>query len=97
MNWAWVNAMRMQLDFGPLTTNTLLIGQEGSTTPLHFDEQENFLHQIGGTKTCYLYAPSYYKYFYPYSKQHHHWSYDLHLSGSCFQYEAKNSSSSPSI
>ena len=70
MNWAWVNAMRMQLDFGPLTTNTLLIGQEGSTTPLHFDEQENFLHQIGGTKTCYLFAPSYYKYFYPYPLQH---------------------------
>ena len=25
MNWAWVNAMRIQLDFGPLTTNTLLL------------------------------------------------------------------------
>eukprot|EP00943_MAST-04B_sp_MAST-4B-sp1_P008815 g8815.t1 len=70
INWAWINAMKLQLNFGPLTTNALLIGQERSVTPLHYDEQDNFLHQVSGDKTCFLFDPSHFKYFYPHPLHH---------------------------
>ena len=70
INWEWVNSMKTCLNFGELTTNTLLIGQEGSVTPLHYDEQENFLHQIGGSKTCILFSPAHFQYFHPFPVHH---------------------------
>ena len=70
INWGWVNSMKTHLNFGELTTNTLLIGQEGSVTPLHYDEQDNFLHQIGGAKTCILFSPANFPHFHPFPVHH---------------------------
>ena len=56
-NWPWLAEMKQILRFGGLTTNLLLIGQDGCVTPVHYDEQENFFAQAAGWKRVVLFAP----------------------------------------
>ena len=45
-HWSWLAEMKKVLRFGGLTTNLLLIGQDGCVTPSHYDKQENFFAQV---------------------------------------------------
>lgn len=53
---AWNDVLTMKLNhgWGPLTTNMLLVGQAGNTTPAHFDEQVNTIAQHGVRAIVYL-------------------------------------------
>eukprot|EP01138_Halocafeteria_seosinensis_P012906 gb/GECG01013184.1/.p1 GENE.gb/GECG01013184.1/~~gb/GECG01013184.1/.p1 ORF type:complete len:484 (+),score=69.03 gb/GECG01013184.1/:1-1452(+) len=53
-----------------LTSNVLLIGHAGSTTPIHFDEQENLFVQIQGKKQVILASPENYLNLYPFPRHH---------------------------
>ena len=69
-NWKWLSSQQKTNQWGPLTSNLLLIGQPGNITPLHYDEQENFFAQAKGYKRCILYSPSQFKCFYPFPFHH---------------------------
>jgi hypothetical protein len=69
-NWNWVLAQRDKLRWGPLTANLLLVGEAGTITPAHFDEQQNFLAQVSGRKLFIMYPPSEFENLYPYPVAH---------------------------
>lgn len=43
----------------------LWVGSQGCKSPLHFDQSENFLAQVAGTKQVTLFAPAQSEYLYP--------------------------------
>ncbi|XP_053380644.1 hypoxia-inducible factor 1-alpha inhibitor-like [Mercenaria mercenaria] len=71
-NWGWLNEQQKLNNWGPLTSNLLLVGMEGNVTPVHYDEQENFFAQIYGHKRFMLFHPDQYKNLYPYPVYHPH-------------------------
>ncbi|XP_060552574.1 hypoxia-inducible factor 1-alpha inhibitor-like [Ruditapes philippinarum] len=71
-NWAWLTEQQTLNNWGPLTSNLLLVGMEGNVTPVHYDEQENFFAQIYGHKRFKLFHPDQYKNLYPYPVYHPH-------------------------
>jgi hypothetical protein len=58
--------------WGPMTSNLLLVGQKGNTTPVHYDEQENLFAQVHGAKLFLLFAPDMFPCMYPYPIHHPH-------------------------
>jgi len=70
--WDWVTAHQKRNNWGPLTANLLLIGQEGNVTPSHYDEQENFFAQLQGEKRFILFPPSQFGCLYPHPVYHPH-------------------------
>lgn len=68
--WDWVLALATEGHWGSLTTNLLLVGEPGTITPLHYDEQENVFAQIQGRKQFVLYPPSEFCNMYPYPFSH---------------------------
>ncbi|XP_074647580.1 hypoxia-inducible factor 1-alpha inhibitor-like [Tubulanus polymorphus] len=71
-NWNWVTSQQKRNNWGPLTSNLLLVGMEGNITPAHYDEQENIFCQIHGRKRCILFAPNQFDSLYPYPVFHPH-------------------------
>ncbi|KAI0215867.1 Hypoxia-inducible factor 1-alpha inhibitor [Lamellibrachia satsuma] len=71
-NWAWLNTQQKRNNWGPLTSNLLLVGMPGNITPCHYDEQENFLSQVQGYKRVILFSPSEFECLYPYPVHHPH-------------------------
>lgn len=71
-NWNWISGQQQQHNWGPLTSNLLLIGSEGSITPAHYDEQQNFFAQIYGYKRFLLFPPEMYECLYPHPVWHPH-------------------------
>ena len=69
-NWGWLGIQQQRYNWGPLTSNLLLVSQPGNVTPLHYDEQENFFAQARGFKRCILFSPSQFKCFYPFPYHH---------------------------
>ena len=56
--------------WGELTSNLLLVGQRGNTTPAHYDEQQNIFAQLHGRKRVVLFAPSDFRCLYPFPVPH---------------------------
>ncbi|RXM98599.1 Hypoxia-inducible factor 1-alpha inhibitor [Acipenser ruthenus] len=69
-NWKWINKQQAKRNWGPLTSNLLLIGMEGNVTPAHYDEQQNFFAQIKGYKRCILFPPDQFECLYPFPVHH---------------------------
>ncbi|MGH0117297.1 UNVERIFIED_CONTAM: hypothetical protein FKN15_013820 [Acipenser sinensis] len=69
-NWNWINKQQAKRNWGPLTSNLLLIGMEGNVTPAHYDEQQNFFAQIKGYKRCILFPPDQFECLYPFPVHH---------------------------
>lgn len=69
-NWNWINEQQARRNWGPLTSNLLLVGMEGNVTPAHYDEQQNFFAQIKGHKRCILFSPDQFECLYPYPVHH---------------------------
>ncbi|KAK7862279.1 hypothetical protein R5R35_006647 [Gryllus longicercus] len=70
--WEWTNAKQKANNWGPLTSNLLLISMEGNVTPCHYDEQQNFFAEVRGYKRCILFPPEQFECFYPYPVYHPH-------------------------
>ncbi|CAM1314576.1 HIF1AN (predicted) [Pycnogonum litorale] len=71
-NWPWVTAQQKKHQWGPLTSNLLLVGMPGSVTPVHYDEQQNFFGQLYGEKRCILFPPEQFECLYPHPVFHPH-------------------------
>nr|AKC54668.1 hypoxia-inducible factor 1-alpha inhibitor [Macrobrachium nipponense] len=71
-NWQWLNVQQKKHNWGPLTSNLLLVGMESNITPVHYDEQQNFFCQLIGKKRCILFAPEHYERLYPHPVYHPH-------------------------
>ena len=69
-HWEWLNRKMIDMEWGELTSNMLLIGQPGNITPAHFDEQQNFFAQLHGYKHVILFHPKYFRCLYPYPYHH---------------------------
>ncbi|XP_038061273.1 hypoxia-inducible factor 1-alpha inhibitor-like [Patiria miniata] len=69
-NWSWVTAQQRTHDWGPLTSNLLLISMEGNVTPAHYDEQENLFAQVQGYKRVIMFPPSQFGCLYPFPVNH---------------------------
>lgn len=71
-NWKWICDIQKQNNWGPLTSNLLLVSSAGNVTPAHYDEQQNIFAQIRGFKRFILFPPEQYECFYPYPVFHPH-------------------------
>ncbi len=71
-NWPLANALAKRNEWGPLTSNLLLVGEQGCVTPLHYDEQHNLFAQVTGRKLCILSSPANFGSFYPFPVGHPH-------------------------
>ena len=71
-DWEGLLSTQRKLEWGELTTNLLLVGQRGNTTPAHYDEQQNIFAQLVGTKRCLLFSPADYSALYPFPLHHPH-------------------------
>jgi len=69
-DWTKVLSIKLQNNWGPLTHNLLLVGEEGNCTPSHYDEQENVFCQLWGKKKIILHSPSDWKYLYTFPTSH---------------------------
>ncbi|CAL4100617.1 unnamed protein product, partial [Meganyctiphanes norvegica] len=69
-DWRWLNHQQKINNWGPLTSNLLLVGMEGNITPVHYDEQQNFFSQLIGYKRCLLFSPKHYDKLYPHPVYH---------------------------
>lgn len=71
LNFDWEQLLTFKPgNWGPLTTNMLLVSQAGNITPAHYDEQENFFGQAYGTKRVILFPPDDVWHLYPYPIGH---------------------------
>lgn len=71
-NWKWARGQQLANNWGPLTTNLLLVSQEGNITPCHYDEQENLYSQVVGVKRVILFPPEQFECLYPHPVYHPH-------------------------
>lgn len=71
-DWEFCMNKQVKHNWGPLTSNLLLIGMEGNVTPCHYDEQQNFFAQVYGYKRCILFPPDNFECLYPYPVYHPH-------------------------
>ncbi|XP_065826550.1 hypoxia-inducible factor 1-alpha inhibitor-like [Oscarella lobularis] len=69
-DWEWLRENQSRCNWGPLTSNLLLVGMAGNLTPAHYDEQQNFFCQVEGQKHCMLFAPDQFENMYPYPIGH---------------------------
>ena len=67
-----VSGLAKSLHWQNLTSNLLLIGERGNTTPAHYDEQQNLFAQLVGRKRCVLFSPAEWRCLYPYPLHHPH-------------------------
>lgn len=70
--WEWISNIQKVSNWGPLTSNLLLIAMEGNVTPCHYDEQQNLFAQIIGFKRCILFPPEQFECLYPHPVYHPH-------------------------
>ncbi|EEB16154.1 Hypoxia-inducible factor 1 alpha inhibitor, putative [Pediculus humanus corporis] len=70
--WDWLSNIQKLSNWGPLTSNLLLISMEGNVTPCHYDEQQNLFAQITGYKRCILFPPEQFECLYPHPVYHPH-------------------------
>lgn len=68
--WLRLNELARRLEWGPLTSNLLLVGQRGNTTPAHYDEQQNIFAQLRGVKRVVLFSPADVRALYPFPVAH---------------------------
>ncbi|XP_066250308.1 hypoxia-inducible factor 1-alpha inhibitor-like [Euwallacea similis] len=71
-DWEYITKKHNKHNWGPLTSNLLLISQEGNVTPCHYDEQQNFFGQVHGYKRCILFPPRDFECLYPHPVHHPH-------------------------
>ncbi|XP_018320992.1 hypoxia-inducible factor 1-alpha inhibitor isoform X3 [Agrilus planipennis] len=71
-DWDFCNSIQKKQNWGPLTSNHLLIGMEGNVTPCHYDEQQNLFAQVQGYKRCILFSPDQFDRLYPHPVYHPH-------------------------
>lgn len=71
-NWEYCKSKQSKHNWGPLTSNLLLIAMEGNVTPCHYDEQENLFAQVQGYKRFILFPPEQFNCLYPYPVHHPH-------------------------
>lgn len=69
-NWDWIISKQNVCKWGSLTSNLLLIAQEGNVTPCHYDEQQNMFASIRGYKRFILFPPSEFDCLYPHPVHH---------------------------
>ena len=69
-DWDGLSATQRRLEWGELTSNLLLVGSRGNTTPAHYDEQQNLFAQLVGTKRCLLFSPAEFDKLYPFPVSH---------------------------
>ncbi|XP_050429309.1 hypoxia-inducible factor 1-alpha inhibitor-like isoform X1 [Adelges cooleyi] len=69
-NWDWVMSKQKICKWGALTSNLLLISQEGNITPCHYDEQQNMFAVVKGYKRFILFPPSQFECLYPHPVHH---------------------------
>lgn len=71
-DWEYCIGKQTKHNWGPLTSNLLLIGMEGNVTPCHYDEQQNLFAQLQGYKRCILFPPDQFECLYPHPVYHPH-------------------------
>ncbi|XP_060535117.1 hypoxia-inducible factor 1-alpha inhibitor-like [Cylas formicarius] len=71
-DWEYLAGKQAKHNWGPLSSNLLLLSMEGNVTPCHYDEQQNFFGQVYGYKRCILFPPSDYECLYPHPLYHPH-------------------------
>lgn len=71
-DWNFCTSKQSKHNWGPLTSNLLLIGMEGNVTPCHYDEQQNLFAQVRGFKRCILFPPDQFECLYPHPVHHPH-------------------------
>ncbi|GAB1609276.1 hypoxia-inducible factor 1-alpha inhibitor-like [Argonauta hians] len=71
-DWKWITTQQRDNNWGPLSSNLLLVGMAGNITPVHYDEQQNFFAQLRGVKRCLLFSPDQFKSLYPFPVYHPH-------------------------
>lgn len=71
-DWSFCNSKQTKHNWGPLTSNLLLISMEGNVTPCHYDEQQNLFAQLQGYKRCILFPPEQFECLYPHPVHHPH-------------------------
>jgi hypoxia-inducible factor 1-alpha inhibitor (HIF hydroxylase) len=69
-DWEGVLATQQRLGWGSLSSNLLLVGQKGNTTPCHYDEQQNLFAQLHGAKRVILFSPADFGCLYPFPMHH---------------------------
>lgn len=70
IDWTWALAMKQALGFGKMTSNLLLIGERGTITPCHYDEQHNLYAQVHGGKRVTVIPPDQFANMYPHPLGH---------------------------
>lgn len=71
-DWDFCNGKQKKHNWGSLTSNLVLVAQEGNVTPCHYDEQENLFAQVQGYKRFILFPPEQFDCLYPYPVHHPH-------------------------
>eukprot|EP00656_Telonema_subtile_P012416 TRINITY_DN16250_c0_g1_i4.p1 TRINITY_DN16250_c0_g1~~TRINITY_DN16250_c0_g1_i4.p1 ORF type:complete len:434 (+),score=91.27 TRINITY_DN16250_c0_g1_i4:360-1661(+) len=69
-DWEAAFKMRDTYSWGELTSNLLLVGQRGQTTPIHYDEQDNLFCQLHGHKRIVMASPDQHRALYPFPLHH---------------------------
>ena len=69
-DWDALLALQRRLGWNDLSSNLLLVGERGNTTPAHYDEQQNIFAQLDGTKRCVLFSPDDFRCLYPFPLHH---------------------------
>jgi len=69
-NWNLLVEMKQAMGFGKLSDQLLLIGEKGTVTHAHFDEQHNLYAQIHGQKRAILVSPDQWSRMYPHPVGH---------------------------
>merc|ERR1711871_1121999 len=69
-NWDWITTRCKAAGWRLPRINVLFMGSLGATTPAHFDEQHNFLHQVRGRKLVVVFPYTDYPKMYPFPTTH---------------------------
>ncbi|KAL1508642.1 hypothetical protein AB1Y20_004738 [Prymnesium parvum] len=69
-DWAALREWQKRNGWGEMTSNLLLVGQRGNTTPAHYDEQQNIFAQLRGRKHVVLFSPADFRCLYPFPLAH---------------------------